>query len=245
MHSRFDDSQTELFLARLNPPLRWMPRAARMELHAELRQHLDALAAAHEELGSTPEEAFDLALRQFGDPAKIGRKLWWEWFWSSRPCVSKECQAALHALLVYVAFDLLLFLPPLLLGDGHTFPPGLRAAIQTFIQNNSSGFFAMLLSRTLDIVLLSLLTTGIPLLAGFTAGRKFPGRAIKAARWIALAPMVWILPALALAVTPLGQNGLLDICFGIGIAAVFGGLGAFWGGARTQKLTGKTRQAVG
>ena len=141
MHSRFDDPQTEQFLARLNKPLRWMPRSARVELHAELRQHLDALIAAHEELGSSPEEAFDLALHQFGDPAKIGRKLWWEWFWSSRPCVSKECQAALHALLVYVAFDLLLFLPPLFLEDGHLFPPRLRSAIQTAIQSNRQWLF--------------------------------------------------------------------------------------------------------
>ena len=84
MHSQLSDEQTQQFFERLNKPLKHMPQNVRAELHTELRQHLDALVAANEELGSSPEEAFELALRQFGDPAKIGRKLWWEWFLGSR-----------------------------------------------------------------------------------------------------------------------------------------------------------------
>ena len=109
MHSRFDDGQTEHFVAKLNKSLRWTPALVRTELHAELRQHLEALAAAHEELGSSPEDAYDLALRQFGDPAKIGRKLWWEWFWGTTPLVSPACQAALHVLMVYTFSEMAFF----------------------------------------------------------------------------------------------------------------------------------------
>lgn len=79
MLSQFDDEETAAYFERLNAPLRKMPQADRAELHAELRQHLDALAAAHEELGASPDEAAHAALKQFGDPVKIGRRLFDEW----------------------------------------------------------------------------------------------------------------------------------------------------------------------
>ena len=79
MFSPFDSEEVEAYFNRLNAQLKRMPREDRAELHQELRQHLDALAAAHEELGATPEEAVDAALQQFGDPVKIGRRMLREW----------------------------------------------------------------------------------------------------------------------------------------------------------------------
>jgi hypothetical protein len=79
MFSPLNDPQVDQWFQRFNAPLRRLPAAERAELHQEVRQHLDALAAANEELGSTPEEAWELALMQFGDPAQIGRKMYQEW----------------------------------------------------------------------------------------------------------------------------------------------------------------------
>ena len=239
MHSWFDDGQTEQFVKKLNKSLRWTPASVRTELHAELRQHLEALAAAHEELGSSPDEAFDLALLQFGDPTKIGRKLWWEWFRGTRPCVSPGCQAALLALWVYFLCDSLLFLTSLLTPDGHIIPNHLWLAI------TSSRFAAFLPSSTPQIMVSFVLVAGIPLLAGFTAGRKFPGRAVKGVCWMALAPLAWVSPAFAggtlLANCAFLTNStFLTTCVTIAIAALFGGLGAFSGGKNSrsrQKIT--------
>ncbi len=222
MHSRFDDGQTEHFVAKLNKSLRWTPARIRTELHAELRQHLEALAAAHEELGSSPEEAYDLALRQFGDPAKIGRKLWWEWFRGTKPSVGPACQAAVHILAVYTFAELAYFVPLLFAPFGLPPPRSMEPVI-----------------RSVLIVTMFLFTVGIPLAAGFWAGRKFPGHAVKAALWISLAPMVWILPSLGLCMT-LGQDKPWVMGGGMALAALFSSIGAFFGEKTShgrQKIT--------
>ena len=79
MSSPLNDYQVEQWFQRLNAPLKRLPAEERVALHSEVRQHLDALVAANEELGSSPEEAWALALAQFGDPAQIGRKMYQEW----------------------------------------------------------------------------------------------------------------------------------------------------------------------
>ncbi len=75
MFSPLNDPQLELWFQRFNAPLKRLPAEERAALHQEVRQHLEALAKANEELGSSPEEAWEFALAQFGDPARIGRKL--------------------------------------------------------------------------------------------------------------------------------------------------------------------------
>ncbi len=187
MHSRFDDEQTEKFFERLNKPLKRMPQNVRAELHTELRQHLDALTAANEELGSVPDEAFDLALRQFGDPAKIGRKLWWDWFLGSWKRPSEDFHAVLYALLMYAVSAVAL--------------PGLLLAV----------FFSILLARNgMDDATAEVygrfatvfLTVGIPACAGLLTGRRFPRQAVPAMFWAAMAPCL-------LALFGAGVGGLL------------------------------------
>jgi uncharacterized membrane protein len=75
MFSPRKQTETEDWFQRLNAPLNGLPAAERAEMRTEIRQHLDALTAAHEELGSPPDEAWRLALAQFGDPTRIGRRL--------------------------------------------------------------------------------------------------------------------------------------------------------------------------
>lgn len=78
MFSPLNDSKVEEWLARLNASLKRLPAQERAELHLEVRQHLDALVAANEELGSSPEEAWEFTLAQFGNPTKIGERLFLE-----------------------------------------------------------------------------------------------------------------------------------------------------------------------
>jgi len=56
-----------------------LPRERRIEIRDELRQHLQAIAAAHEELGDAPDAAAAAALSKFGDPTRIGREFARTW----------------------------------------------------------------------------------------------------------------------------------------------------------------------
>lgn len=70
-----NNEELDHWFQRLNAPLKHLPAQERVEIHAEVRQHLEALAAANEELGSPPEEAWQFAMAQFGNPTQIGRRL--------------------------------------------------------------------------------------------------------------------------------------------------------------------------
>lgn len=220
-----NDEQLDHFFQRLNKPLKRMPQPARAELHQELRQHLDALIAAHEELGSSPEEAFELALRQFGDPAKVGRKLWWEWFLSSRQKPSEAVTAAGYALLLYALCDLLFALPSLLA------PIGPAPVPSSFVTATESGGGFLQYVQTLALLAGFAMTLGVPAFVGLMVGRKFPRPSVKAMIGVALAPTVWVLPAIVTANLPLGQNFAGPLPVAIACAAVFGCLGARCGAA--------------
>jgi hypothetical protein len=75
MDSPRSEALIDAYFARLNAQLGTLPEEQRRELEQELRQHLAALVAAHEELGRPPEEATAAALARFGDPVRIGRQL--------------------------------------------------------------------------------------------------------------------------------------------------------------------------
>lgn len=79
MFSPLENEELDHWFQRLNAPLKHLPADERREMHTEVRQHLEALAVANEELGSTPEEAWEYALTQFGNPSKFGRRMAWEW----------------------------------------------------------------------------------------------------------------------------------------------------------------------
>jgi hypothetical protein len=90
-----------------------VPYARRQELRAELRAHLEALIATHEELGSSPEVAVVLALRQFGDPRVISRQWAREW---GRPARLGAAEPAWRALPVaFASFGAVAFLALLII----------------------------------------------------------------------------------------------------------------------------------
>jgi hypothetical protein len=68
-------SPLEQYLDRLEQPLAALPRDVRSEWREEARQHLLHLIAAYEELGTPADEAVLAAIRQFGDPDRIGANL--------------------------------------------------------------------------------------------------------------------------------------------------------------------------
>src|SRR5687768_503567 len=70
MHSRLEE-----YLDEIDRRLQHVPSWEREEWREKARQHLAALAEAHEELGSTPEQALRAAIRQFGQPAHLAQGL--------------------------------------------------------------------------------------------------------------------------------------------------------------------------
>ncbi len=79
MFSPLDDSAVADWFRRFDVAARHLPAEDRVAQHEELRQHLDALAAANVALGQSPEAAQQNALTRLGDPSQIGRKLDREW----------------------------------------------------------------------------------------------------------------------------------------------------------------------
>ncbi|MCW3051250.1 MAG: hypothetical protein JWN14_420 [Chthonomonadales bacterium] len=86
MHQLFESQGTtsemshspliEDYLDRLCAPLvDTMTYEQRLATREEIRAHLLVLAAGHEELGSSPDEAIQAALQQFGEAKQIGRSL--------------------------------------------------------------------------------------------------------------------------------------------------------------------------
>ncbi len=221
-----NDEQLDHFFQRLNKPLLRMPQPARAELHQELRQHLDALAAAYEELGSSAEEAFELALRQFGDPGKVGRRLWWEWFLCSRPRPSEDFRAVLYTLGMYAAstpvlfsilFVILFVILPLSIAALRS-----PAAGDDFLNGHSG-------------VLSFLLVAGIPSLAGLLTGRKHGPRAVRATFWASMSLFAFLTPIIAGASLLLRQDFPPNFLAGFGFMTLCGCLSAYVTSARTRR----------
>lgn len=174
MFNPLENEELDHWFQRLNRPLKRLPADERRELHAEVRQHLEALAAANEELGSTPEEAWEYALTQFGDPGKFGRRMAWEWR-RGRGWVSPDMAAVLCGVGVHAAASV-----------------GLVALYCVVcLAQYFSG--ASLLGGCADWLMPAGYFVGVPALTGFVLGRKYPKRALTGAFYAALA-----LPVLAL-----------------------------------------------
>lgn len=171
MPSPLNDPRSEDWFRRFNAPLKCLPAEERAALHTEVSQHLDALAAANIELGSSPEEAWKYALTQFGDPARIGRRLLWEWR-RSRCVITPDMVAVLYGLAAHVVLTFLL-LPA------------------TFLVMTAAHFDTTM--RTLVHWEYWLV---VPLLTGAMMGRRFPKQAVTAAFYITftlpMLPMVLI-----------------------------------------------------
>jgi len=185
MLNSHDNEELDCWFQRLNRPLKHLPANERRELYAEVRQHLEALAAANEELGSTPDEAWEHALTQFGDPGKFGRRVAWEWRrgWG---WVSPDMAAVLYGAGVHAAASVGLVV--------------LYCAV-CLLQYFSG---ANILGHCADWLMTAGYFVGVPALTGFILGRKYPQRALTGAFYAALA--LPVLPLLAASITSALQS---------------------------------------
>ena len=158
MFNPLDNEALDEWFQRLNAPLKRLPTEDRAELHQEVRQHLEALVAANEELGSSSSEAWEHALTQFGDPARIGKRLAWEWR-RGQGWVSPDMAAILYGLATHLVA---------------------AVAVTAFAKI----LFALGLTGSTDVTLEYLF--GVPVLVGMGVGRKYPERALAGAFYGAL-----------------------------------------------------------
>ncbi len=122
MLNPLNSGEMDDYVQRLNAQLRKMPPQERAEVNQELRQHLEAQAQAHEELGATPAEAMQSALRSFGDPRRIGRRMFCEWKWGKHQKVVYKIGTFVFSYVTLALIDLLCSgLMP-----SHYGPPNLR-----------------------------------------------------------------------------------------------------------------------
>jgi hypothetical protein len=134
-----------------------VPYAQRQELKAELRAHLETLGASYEELGSTPDAAVGLALRQFGDPQDLSREWAREWHRAMSPTPIEPAWRSTKRALGW-------FGPATLLACV------MSGIVTAFCIGRLEG------SAPNPFVLLALINGLIPIAAGIAAGRRSPAR---------------------------------------------------------------------
>lgn len=79
MFSPHDSPAVNDWFRRLETAWRRLPAEERASQREEIQQHLEGLVAANIALGQLPDDAWEAALKQFGDPTRIGRKMYQEW----------------------------------------------------------------------------------------------------------------------------------------------------------------------
>ena len=187
MFNPSENDALDRWFQRLNTPLKRLPVEERVQLHQEVRQHLESLVAANEELGSSPQEAWELALVQFGDPTRIGRRLAWEWR-RGQSRISPDMAAVLYGLGIHIVIASALIFCTILV----------MAAFRLY---DNSGTTFML--EYLVVV---------PTLVGAAVGRRFPDRALTGLFYAAAAwPFLPLMAACAVSMTRLNIPDLFSV----------------------------------
>ena len=210
MLNSHDDKDLDNWFQQLNKPLKRLPADERAALHAEVRQHLEALAKANEELGSTSEEAWQFALEQFGNPGKFGRRMAWEWR-RGRGWVSPDMAAVLYGVGIHAAASVGLVV---------------LFCVVSLLDYFSGG---RLLGMGAGWLMTAGYFVGVPAWTGFTLGRKYPQRALTGAFYAALAlPVLPLLTAALASVlqSPAEMGASLAEAVGIGADLVLVTCGA-------------------
>ncbi len=203
MFSPRKQTEIEDWFQRLNAPLKRLPAAERAELHQEVRQHLEALAQAHEELGSPSDEAWSLSLAQFGDPAKIGRCMAWEWR-RKQGWVSEKLAAVFY-------------------GVGASMASIAGVAVVSYLVSVLT-YYVVGIDTSNPFPTDARNLVAVPIMAGLAVGRKYPHQALTGAFYAAIA--LPILPTLArFSVSALqGSLGPVEIWHGsVAYAAISSG----------------------
>ena len=166
MFSPLNDPQVTDWFRRLDAAWRRMPAEEQARQREEIQQHVDGLVTAKVAAGQSLEDAWEAALKQFGDPAHIGRKVYQEWC-RSKTGFRADMTAILFGLglwaLNYCLIQLLFALP--LIAVYFT------GSQQSLHWNRTIAFY---------IALQTLYFGGAFLIYGLI-GRKYPFQAIKGA----------------------------------------------------------------
>ena len=163
MFSSLNDPQVEQWFQRLNSSLKFLPAEEQAKMEMEVRQHLEALAAANVELGTSPQEAAKLALTQFGSPTKFGRRIAHEWQ-RQQGWISEEATFALSIVCMYVVSAV-----------------GIRAACW-LIPNLYHSLTGIDIGASISTPTYELL--GVPIAMGLAIGRKYPNHALIATLYV-------------------------------------------------------------
>jgi hypothetical protein len=87
---RIDDYLDHLYA----PLVGRVPYDVRQQIRSELRTHLEALVAAGQEIGASPDQAIREALAQFGDPRRVAREWIRSWRRSAPPGGAESARPA-------------------------------------------------------------------------------------------------------------------------------------------------------
>ena len=79
MFSPHDSPAVKDWFRRLDAAWQRLPAEERSSQRHEIQQHLESLVAARVSQGQPNEAAWEAAMKQFGDPTQIGRKMYQEW----------------------------------------------------------------------------------------------------------------------------------------------------------------------
>lgn len=79
MFSPHDSHPAKEWFRRFDAASRHLPAEERTSQRQEIKQHLEGLVAAKVAQGQSNGAAWESALKQFGDPTQIGRKMYREW----------------------------------------------------------------------------------------------------------------------------------------------------------------------
>jgi hypothetical protein len=197
------DPRVEDYLDRVCGPLVGIvPYEKRAEIRRELCEHLQALIATHEDLGSTREEAVTAALQQFGDPAKLAQHWLREWEYTDANAVPRFWRRSQRIALLTC---------------------GIAAAVATLILTVTGGA----INNSDEQWLLIPLLFGLPLAAGTVVGLTAPKRPALAV----LLALLQLLPlgTALLAVWAVKQRFLAGPILGVQLSGVFFGFWAILG----------------
>ena len=158
------NSRLEQYLETLDVHLAALPDERRRGLREEARQHVLDLAAAHRELGSDEDEALQAALRQFGDPRRVGKQYrrtlgrpWWAAWWPQEHEWERRFPRSWHILRPSLAFFAVL--------GGHV--AGFLGLNLALIASTEAGPLP-----ELTAVYAALSLVSVPILGGRAAGAK-------------------------------------------------------------------------
>lgn len=164
MFSPLNNPQVEQWFQRLNSALKSLPAEEQAKMELEVRQHLEALAIANAELGSSPQEAAELALTQFGNPVRFGHRMAQEWQ-RQQGWISEEGTFALY-----------------IVGMSVVSAVGIQAACW-LTPNLYHSLTGMNISASISTPTYELL--GVPIATGLAVGRKYPDHALTATPYMA------------------------------------------------------------